>query len=478
MPVCSCFRPRWVFESDSMLHRFTFRTYETRIQKILSSIEKRTREETNLGVVLQSLDAAKAGLYNCFREYFDSTLVGKALTLKVLNLCLGKHQFRARNTVSIAKPFGIHLDPSNSCNLACPGCVHSRSAKKLGVFDWKPGMLSEERASAFLARFGPYAIQTVFYNYGEPLLNPNTPKLIRLAKSYLSQTMLSTNLAMERFDADAYVRSGLDYMVLSIDGATQPVYERYRQKGNIEVVYRNIEKLVEAKVRLGKRTPVLCWQYLAFEHNIHEIPEAIDIARRLGLNEFRIASAFDVGWDDPGVKPAKIETVTHEFGVDSGQGMMDNWNAFPDGLDAKTIEREFEIGWAEKLVGQPQEDRGSKPVAAHTCHWLYKSLTMDANGRIFPCCGAPGSGKDLVFSNFDSSDVHDPFNSEKHRLARLYFADKDAYVRTSPQLDSHCVSCTWNQTETDVGNAEVEEYLKAAGSVLFNANSTRMLCCW
>ncbi len=463
---------------NSVLQRFTLHAYETRIQKILSAIEERIREERNLGAVLQSLDTAKGKLYGCFLEYFDSTLVAKVLALKVLNLCLGKHQFLARSTVSIARPYGLLIDPSNGCNLACPGCVHSRSAKKLGVFDWKPGMLSEERATAFLSQFGPYAIQILFCNYGEPLLNPNTPKFIRLAKSYRSQTMLSTNLAMDHFDADSYVRSGLDYMILSIDGATQAVYERYRKKGNIEIVYRNIQKLVEAKLRLRKRTPILCWQYLAFEHNVHEISDAVDIARCLGLDEFKIASAFDVGWDDPGVQPAKIEPVTLKFNTDAGHRMMENWNAFPGSLDAETIEHEFETGWIEKLARQPQKDSGSSPAAGHTCHWLYKSLTMDANGRILPCCGAPGPGKDLIFSDFNSGDVHDPFNSDKHRLARLYFADRDAYRRTGQQQEPYCVSCTWNQTRTDIGSAQVEHYLKAAGSALFNSKSIRMLCSW
>ena len=132
-------------------------------------------------------------------------------------------------------------------------------------------MLSESRGASILEQFGPYAIQVLFFNYGEPLLNPASPNLIRRARNYLAQTMVSTNLAMPRFDPDAYVRSGMDYMSLSIDGATQRVYEKYRRTGSIDLVYQNVQKLVEAKVRYASRTPVLCWEYLAFEHNAHEI---------------------------------------------------------------------------------------------------------------------------------------------------------------------------------------------------------------
>jgi len=73
-------------------------------------------------------------------------------------------------------------------------------------------------------------------------------------------------------------------MVLSIDGATQPIYERFRRKGNLELVFENIRKLVAAKRRVGKRTAILAWRMLAFEHNIHEIPAAIEKAKELGVD--------------------------------------------------------------------------------------------------------------------------------------------------------------------------------------------------
>src|SRR5258708_3762336 len=204
------------------------------------------------------------------------------------------------------------------------------------------------------------------------------------------QTVLSTNLAMPRFDADAYIRSGLDYMILSIDGATQPVYERFRKKGKIEIVFHNIQKLVEARLRSGKRTPVLCWQYLAFDHNAHEISAAIDIARCLGLDTFRIASPFDVAWDEPGVQPAMIEPSILEFNEDSEQRLAENWNPFPGEIAAKTIAREFETGWGERAVREPHRDYTGTERSQHTCHWLYKKTVMDTTVIFFPFCAAHG----------------------------------------------------------------------------------------
>jgi len=242
------------------------------------------------------------------------------------------------------------------------------------------------------------------------------------------RTVISTNMGVARFSPEAYVASGLDYIILSIDGATQSVYERYRQNGSIEAVYRNIRALVEAKLTSRKRTPVICWQYLAFEHNAHEIPLAIEMARRLGVDEFKIARPFDVSWDDPDIRPASIQPRTLQFNPNAECDMIANWNSFPAQLDATAIDREFETIWIECL----SETSGgeSPPQSYQTCHWLYKNVTMDAHGRIFPCAGAPKQGNAFLFSQFDGVR-DDPFNSRKHRLARLFFADKHAYFKKS-----------------------------------------------
>jgi MoaA/NifB/PqqE/SkfB family radical SAM enzyme len=139
-------------------------------------------------------------------------VAAKALTLKLLNLLLAKYHFLSRSAALIFRPFGLLVDPSNGCNLACPGCVQSTRAKSLRLFDWTNGLLTCDRFGKLLARYGPCLMQVMFCNYGEPLTNSDTPQLIEMAKGYYAQTALSTNLALPRFDAESYVRSRLDFM--------------------------------------------------------------------------------------------------------------------------------------------------------------------------------------------------------------------------------------------------------------------------
>jgi MoaA/NifB/PqqE/SkfB family radical SAM enzyme len=337
----------------------------------------------------------------------------------------------------------------------------------LRVFDWPKATLPEDRLSALLRRYGPYAIGVYFCNYGEPLLNLRTPQLIRRAKSYLLRTGLSTSLSVQRFDAEAYVESGLDLMVLSIDGATQPVYQRFRRNGDLELVLANVRKLVDAKRRLGKRTPLLSWKFLAFEHNAHEIPLAARLARKLGVNQFRVATPFDVSWDDPEMRPAAVRPGVHRLDWLSFASQPGNWNPFPARLDGPALLEAFERSWSSESAAPEPASTG------HTCHWLYKNMVMDATGRILPCCAGPRPDIHLVFGAFDGNGG-DPFNSERHRAARAWFAGRGAPAGDAP----YCTQCEWDHTAVNIGSAEIGRYFWAAHPGFFNRRSRRILSDW
>ena len=407
----------------------------------LAKIERQLRECRRADRAAGIIEGHKAELYDRLRKRFAEP-AAQALALKALNICLARYHLRARGDAVLSRPIGLVVDPSNVCQLACPGCVHSDRSETLKLFDWPKATLTEERFRALLKLYGPYAVGVYFCNYGEPLLNVRTPDLVRMAKRYLTWTALSTSLSVRRFDAEAYVESGLDFMVLSIDGATQAVYERFRRNGSLELVFENLRALLVAKRKLGKRTPVLSWNFLAFEHNAHEIPAAARMARKLGVNLFRVVNPFDVSWDDPAIRPAAIEGGVRRFEWQSRSAMPGNWNPFPDAVDAGAIAHAFEKPWNEGAASD------APPRPGHACHWLYKNMVMDATGRILPCCGGPRPGDGLVFGEIDAGG--DPFNSAKYRAARAFFAGTSEAAGAGPVAASddapYCTRCEWDQT--------------------------------
>jgi MoaA/NifB/PqqE/SkfB family radical SAM enzyme len=449
------------------------------IHDLMAAIDEKVRGRESIEEVVSSLDAARDPLWSYLHRELGSPVAAKALTLKILNLLLAKRHFLARSTTLLSRPYGLLVDPSNGCNLACPGCVHSTTVKAHKIFDWNKGLLSEARFRGLMEYYGSYAFQIKFCNYGEPIANPNTPRLIEIARNYLVQTSLSTNLAIGRFDAEAYVRSGLDFMILSIDGATQKVYERYRKNGDIEVVYRNIESLVRAKRALKRRTPIIRWQFLAFEHNAHEIPLALNAAKTLGVDQFTVGTPFEVSWDDPGVRPADVPPMSVE--LDSGADFSEDRPVQMDEMATETIEREFDASWADRLAQHPVAIRPGPP-SEHTCHWLYKNMVMDANGRIVPCCAAPRPDVELVFSTFNHERPEDCFNSELYQEARLFFADKAAYQAERAHADGipgpYCEGCEFNQLVTDIGGEQIGHALETFGRGIIEARTIQILSNW
>jgi len=451
---------------------------------ILADIDREMAARRGIAPVLAMLDGRRAELQSYFLDRLGSPTAAQALTLKVMNLCVARFHFQARSTTLLSRPYGLEVDPINNCNLACPGCVHSSHVKELELFQWSSGMLSRERYEALLRRYGPYAIQMTLCNYGEPLLNPLTPEFIRLAKNYLLFTTLSTNMTAKRFDADAYANSGLDYMTVSLDGATQGVYEKFRKKGDLSLALANIRALVEAKRKAGKRRPLISWQFLAFEHNAHEIDEAMKMGRALGIDQFVVATPFDVSWDDAAIRPAAVAPAAHVFVSDYEQSLAENWNPFSGEDAAPAIEREFETTWMGQLAAQPEDIHRDNSQSKHVCHWLYKNMVMDATGRIIPCCAAPQPKADLVFANFNGGDAQESFNSEKYRLARLSFADKPAYAveraASGLERDPHCHSCDWysDQEAAQIDAGQVQSYLRAAGRGMFDGGSIDFLSKW
>lgn len=400
-------------------------------------------------------DAAAPRLRAILRARFPSPVAG-ALALKTLNICLARYHLHTRGAALLSRPVGLVVDPSNACGLACPGCVHSASPSTPPRFDWPPATLAPDRFTALLKLYGPYAVGIYFCNYGEPLLNPHTPAFIRLAKSCLLWTGLSTSLSVPRFDAEAYAASGLDEMVLSIDGATQPVYARFRRRGSLDLVLDNLRRLVAARRRLGSRTPHLAWHFLAFEHNLHEIPRAERTARAIGVDRFSVVVPFDVAWDDPAIRPAPVRPSTRRF----------HWNfcrSFPETSDPELFAPALAATWSARATADDPHPPG------HTCHWLYKNLVMDAAGRILPCCAAPRPDADLAFTTLDAGGDH--YNSDKHRAARRVF--------TGPASNAppYCARCTWDHAAVNIGAPEIRRYFHSAGPP-FGRRAISLLSQW
>lgn len=383
-------------------------------------------------------------------------VAAKLFLLKISNLLIAKYEHAHRHVILISHPVGLLVDPSNGCGLKCPGCVHSG---KQAAWDWPPGLLKEEVFRAFLDEHGPFAFELYLANYGEPLLNPLTPRFVQLARQYALPTFTSSSLSVPPRLVEGLVESGLNFLIMSIDGATDAVYTRYRRNGNFDQAIGNVRHLVETKRRLGSYTPVLHWQFLVFEHNFHEVEKVTQLAHDLGVDQLALIQPFDVDWDDPcvrtqpGWKPQLIK-----FRYDRG-AYRAGLRAMRTDLAAESIDAKFAVRWTDRLAARAASPdgrwrAGAAPSLPKPCNWLYKSLTMDAHGRIMPCARPPSKSNDLVFSRHSRQNQ---FNSPRHQLARQMFVDEALYREQAARSDEpppYCDQCEHRDQKADIDTQE------------------------
>ena len=91
------------------------------------------------------------------------------------------------------------------------------------------------------------------------LLNTHIEDFVCLAASRKIITRISTNLSLPLTDEriERIVASGLNEIVVSLDGASNATYGLYRRRGNFDLVFGNLRRLIEAKRRLGLKRPLV-----------------------------------------------------------------------------------------------------------------------------------------------------------------------------------------------------------------------------
>ena len=92
-------------------------------------------------------------------------------------------------------------------------------------------------------------------------------------------------------NAKKTIESGLDRMIISVDGTTQEVYENYRKAGKLENVLEGARNVVKWKKKLKSKTPHIIFQFLVVKPNEHQIPEVYRLAEEIGVDEVKLKTA-------------------------------------------------------------------------------------------------------------------------------------------------------------------------------------------
>lgn len=198
--------------------------------------------------------------------------------------------YRSRYSNKVAHnglPMTLSIEPTTACNLRCPECPSG-----LRAFSRPTGNLKRDFFRKVIDEVHKDLIYLIFYFQGEPFIHPRFLEMVKYASSKKIYTITSTNGHFLTDDvAKATVLSGLDRLIISVDGTTQDVYEQYRKEGWLDTVLEGTRNILKWRKELGKRHPHVIFQFLVVGPNEHQIEEVARLAQNIGVDEVKYKTA-------------------------------------------------------------------------------------------------------------------------------------------------------------------------------------------
>ncbi len=243
-------------------------------------------------------------------------------------------------------PMSISFEPTTSCNLRCPECPSG-----LRQFTRPTGMLKKDFFSQTIDDICKDILYLIFYFQGEPYLNRDFLEMVKYASAKGIYTATSTNAHYLTDEvARKTIESGLDRLIISIDGTTQDVYKQYRVGGNINKVIEGARNIVKWKKKLKSKTPFVFFQFLVVKPNEHQVEEIKKLAKEVGVDEVRFKTAQVYDYEND---PNRLIPVSQKF------------SRYKKNAEGKTI---------------------SKNKLANHCWKLWQANVITWDGLVVPCC--------------------------------------------------------------------------------------------
>lgn len=184
-------------------------------------------------------------------------------------------------------PMTVSIEPTTACNLRCPECPSG-----LRSFTRETGNLKKDFFTKSIDELYKELLYLIFYFQGEPYINPDFLDMVKYAHGKGIYTITSTNgHFLNDANAKKTIESGLDRMIISVDGTTQETYANYRKAGKLETVLQGARNVVKWKKELKSATPHIIFQFLVVKPNEHQIPDIYRLAEEIGVDEVKLKTA-------------------------------------------------------------------------------------------------------------------------------------------------------------------------------------------
>lgn len=192
--------------------------------------------------------------------------------------------FRQRRTICRGLPVELVIEPTNQCNLRCVMCVRQRMTRPIGYMKLSLYRKIVDEVAGYLELL-------YLHGLGEPLFHPQLEKMITYARKSGLRVGISTNGSLLTTEKTKMIlRSGLDYLIISLDATTPETYEKIRGGKNFLQTVKNVEDFLKLKKK-SAQAPFTVIQFVKSSVNEKE------------------AGAFRRKWQGKGAEVVRIKPV-------------------------------------------------------------------------------------------------------------------------------------------------------------------------
>jgi radical SAM protein with 4Fe4S-binding SPASM domain len=263
---------------------------------------------------------------------------------------------------------------------------------------------------------------------GEPLMHPRFFDMVHYATAKGIRVSTSSNLTLLNVRrAEQCVTSGLEWLHVSIDGATAETYERIRVRARLARVVENLKLLLATRERLKAVRPRLRLVCVVMRQNLHELPALVQLA-----HQWSMEAMF-------------VQHLCHEFEEST---LPDQYRSMREFVQAQTllsedperIARYFnqalqiaqELGVDLRLPQTRPRVHPANTPGRQRCDWPWRGTYLSYQGRAMPCCMVATPDR-VNFGNMAEEGVENIWNNTAYQT----FRDRLAYNQP-PEI---CQSC-------------------------------------
>jgi radical SAM protein with 4Fe4S-binding SPASM domain len=306
-------------------------------------------------------------------------------------------------------PSHLQLEITSACNLRCVMCLvrYRPPVNKLA------GAMRPELFHRLVDEV-PGLRRLTLQGLGEPLLSPYLMEMIRTAVDRRITVGFNSNATLlTRRRAAELVASRVDWLHVSLDGATAGAYEAVRDGADFDTVVANLAGLVEEKRAAGSATPWIRVVFVAMRDNVAELPALVRLLAGIGVDELHVQNLSHSFSDtDPAGRYDEIRAFT------AGQALWtgaDAGRADAAFTEAARVAREHGLRLRLPHTGVPTGSPGLPD--GRGCSWPWDAAYVTSAGVVQPCCMVMGDDR-VALGSLDEQSFPQIWTGESYREFR------------------------------------------------------------